>query len=63
MLEQVLHEIRRADAKEIDELLDAVLERRRQLYPDWEMFYMAAPKQNPENGEQVWKNMWKQLTG
>lgn len=63
MLEQVLQEIRRADAKEIDEILDAVLERRRQLYPGWEMVYLAAPKQNPEDGERAWKDMWERSNG
>lgn len=63
MLEQILRGIQNADAKEIDDILDAAVKRRRQLYPDWEMIYLAAPKKNPEDGEQIWKAVWKNMPG
>ena len=63
MLEQILLEIQKAGGKEIDVILDATLERRCQLYPGWEMVYLATPKQTPEYGERAWKDMWVRSNG
>ena len=52
MLKIILRSIRKADAKEIDEILDAATERRRQLFPDWEMVFFARPKRTPQEGEE-----------
>ena len=56
MKKTVLRCIREADAKEIDEILNAATERRRQLFPDWEMVFFARPKQTPQEGEEEFQN-------
>ena len=42
--EKLLAMIQKADAESIDYILDAAMRRKRELYPDWELFYCAAPK-------------------
>ena len=42
-----------AQPKEIDELLDAVLERKRELYPQWEINYLAIPKGDCQEQKQT----------
>lgn len=56
MKKTILRCIREADAKEIDEILNAATERRRQLFPDWEMVFFARPKQTPQEGEEEFQN-------
>ena len=56
MKKTILRCIREADAKEIDEILNAATERRRQLVPDWEMVFFARPKQTPQEGEEEFQN-------
>ena len=40
----VIKLISKADACTIDYILDTAMKRKRELYPDWELFYCAAPK-------------------
>ena len=37
-----------AKEEDVDEILDAVFARRRELFPDWDMIYFALPKNNPK---------------
>ena len=46
MKQGVLTYIMQADEILLDEILEAAVSRRRQLYPDWEMLYFALPKQD-----------------
>ena len=43
-MERLIEEIEKANVLQIDHILDAAMERKRQLYPDWELFYCAAEK-------------------
>ena len=48
MNEQFIYEyIGMADAQSIDKILDTAFNRRRELFPDWDMTYFALPKNNP----------------
>ena len=47
-LEAVLEKIREAGKFEIDFLLDEVMRRKRELYPEWEIFYYAFSKDETE---------------
>lgn len=40
----ILHEISRAKPEELDELLQAVLKRYREVYPDWEIITVSLEK-------------------
>lgn len=40
----IIHEISRAKAEELDELLQAVLKRYREVYPDWEIITVSLEK-------------------
>ncbi len=44
MKQSILAYIMQADEILVDEILEAAVSRRRQLYPDWEMLYFALPK-------------------
>lgn len=59
MREGTLQNIKKANAKEVDEILDAAMERRRQLFPDWKMVYYASPKKILQEG----KDEFVELTG
>lgn len=56
MLKRIMRDIQKADAREVDEILDAAMARRKQLYPDWEMVYFAVPKNDPRE-RQLLKEM------
>ena len=43
-LEEIVKEIRDADGTQIDILLDEVFYRKRTLYPQWDLSYLALPK-------------------
>lgn len=44
IIKRIIKGIKNADAETIDYILDAAIQRKRELYPDWELFYCAAPK-------------------
>lgn len=54
-MEEVVKEINRADAVLTDILMDAVFARKRQLFPDWEICYIALPKEDREERENTLK--------
>ena len=43
-MDKLLKMISQADAEEIDILLDAVMKKKRELYPEWELVYYAQPR-------------------
>lgn len=47
-MNELLEKIRKADQKEIDRLLDAVILRKRELFPNWEILYLALPKDDTQ---------------
>ena len=46
---RILHEISRAKPEELDELLQAVLKRYREVYPDWEIITVSLEKAVDKN--------------
>ena len=52
-LNHVLEYIQTMDAKELELAMDALEARKRQLYTDWEICYMAIPKSNQQQRSQT----------
>ena len=48
MCTELLDAIRSAGASDIEDILQVAIERKRQLFPDWEILYLAIPKNNEE---------------
>ena len=46
--DRMVENIRSANVTEIDDILKLAVERRRELFPDWDMVYLALPKNDPE---------------
>ncbi len=46
--EEIRKAIAEADAMAIEEYLDVALNRKRELYPNWDIWYYAEPKENEE---------------
>ena len=53
--------IRNADRGEIDEIFDAALRRKRELYPDWAIYYAAVPRNNREERENTVRSLLRYL--
>ena len=45
---QIVRKIRNAGIHEIDAYLDAAMERKQELYPNWWLQYVALPLEKPE---------------
>lgn len=58
-IERLIEEIKKANILQIDHILDAAMERKRQLYPDWELFYCAAEKGKINGPEDMLKAAWE----
>ena len=56
---KILHAIVNADRKTIDDILDVAMKRKRELYPDWEIFYCAAPKESVSSLEEMVRKAWE----
>lgn len=56
-MDEILKKIEEADQSEIDELLSTAIERKRELFPEWEILYLAMPK----NNTQQWKEILDQV--
>jgi len=56
-LDTIVFEIGKADVGQIDILLDAVFARKRELYPEWDLNYIALPKCNWEERERIFENI------
>ena len=44
---QIVDYVEKATEEELDGILNAVFQRRRKLFPDWDMIYFALPKNDP----------------
>lgn len=51
--DHVLQYIRKMNALEIDQAMNALISRKRELYTDWEIFYLAIPKNDPAQRRQT----------
>ena len=56
-MEGILDRIKNAKEYEIDIIFDTALERKRELYPEWVIYYAAVPKLNREEREQTIRDM------
>lgn len=55
LMEEVIKRIEEADTAEIDEVLRAVGQRLRNMFPDWETVYLALPRNNPDERRRILK--------
>ena len=49
--EELKRQISKADSAQIDGLMDAVFARKRELYPQWDIQYVALPKDDWDERE------------
>ena len=47
MLESIIQCIRQLDAVHLEPILMAALDRKRELFPQWDILYITAPKNDP----------------
>jgi len=57
--EKLVAIIQNADAESIDYILNAAIQRKRELHPDWELFYCAAPKDSVSSPEDMVRKAWE----
>ena len=55
----IVNKIQTADVESIDYILSAAMDRKQTLYPDWEIFYCAAPKDSVSSPEEMVKKAWE----
>lgn len=60
-VQQVINYIRQADPAEIGDILETAVARKRELYPQWEMVYIALPKNDPEERKRTLEWVWEDL--
>lgn len=53
VMDELLAKIKEATCSEIDALLNAAIERKRELFPDWETVYLAMPKRDTRQWKQI----------
>ena len=51
MLAQILSYIRSTEDSQLEQILSAALDRKRNLFPDWDIQYIAVPKNDPREQE------------
>ena len=49
---EAIRHVREANAAQIDDILEAAIRRKRELYPEWEIFYWASRKGSQEGLEE-----------
>ena len=52
-MESVINLIQHADASQTDAILDAAISRRHELFPGWDMHYVAIPKEDAEERKRI----------
>ena len=51
--ERAIDYIKNMNPEEIDLTMNALISRKREIYTDWEILYMAIPKENPKERAQT----------
>ena len=51
MLDDVLAFTKNTDGIQVELILNAVLDRKRELFPDWDIQYLAVPKHDSREGQ------------
>ncbi len=59
--EKVLLEISEADDDFIEDILTVAMKRKQQLYPDWEIRYLAVPGEAAGQQRQRYERAWQVL--
>ena len=57
---EILSAISQADEDFIEDILTAAMKRKQQLYPDWDIRYLAVPRTGEER--QRYERVWRVLT-
>ena len=57
---EILSAIAQADKDFIEDILTAAMKRKQQLYPDWDIRYLAVPRTGEER--QRYERVWRVLT-
>lgn len=52
-VEELRRQINNADSAQIDSILEAAFARKRELYPQWDIQYMALPKDDWEERRRI----------
>lgn len=47
-MSDILSKIQQADDNEINEIIDAITQRYSEVYPDWEIMFLALPRHDPD---------------
>ena len=55
----MIEAIRKVDIDSIDYVLDTAMKRKRELYPDWELFYCAAEKSKINSADDLVREAWE----
>ena len=60
-MEELLNRIKKASSSEIDLIFNTALRRKRELYPDWVIYYATVPKENKIEREIAIRDMFRFL--
>lgn len=60
-MDEILLKIEKAELAEIDELLGAAIDRKRELFPEWEILYLAMPKYDTKGWKQILDQVYSYL--
>lgn len=60
-MDEVYMKIEEAGVEEIDELLSAAIDRKRELFPEWEILYLALPKRDTQKWQEILNQVYSYL--
>ncbi len=60
-MEQIMERIKQANPEETNQLLNAAMDRKRELFPEWEISYLAMPKKNTSQWKRTLRLVYKYL--
>ncbi len=58
-IEKIIEEIEKSNIFQVDYIIDAAMKRKRELYPEWELFYCAAEKGKIQGPEDMLRAAWE----
>lgn len=61
VMDEVYMKIEEAGVEEIDELLSAAIDRKRELFPEWEILYLALPKRDTQKWQEILNQVYSYL--
>ena len=62
-MKAILERIDAATVSEIDWIINVALERKRELYPEWDIYYAAVPKKAGEERRRAVQSIMRYLQG